>query len=226
MQKDITKKLLNKVVEDYNKIASDFDMTRQRSWPEFKQFNGYVKNGDRIADIGCGNGRLFGSISMNKKIDYVGIDNSTELLKAAKKNFPEANFIKGNLTNIPLEDISIDMVTTIASFHHLPSKKLRKKSLKEINRILKKNGILIMTNWNLFQEKYKKYIWKARLKHLTSFGKYACRDTFIPWRDTGIMRYYYAFTNKELRKLLFQSDFEIIKEEIGRNFLHICKKKQ
>jgi hypothetical protein len=91
-------------------------------------------------------------------------------------------------------------------------------------RILKEKGTLIITVWNLFQPKYKKYIWKSRLRHILSFGKYDSRDTFIPWGKTGVNRYYYAFKPKEFIKLV-DNKFEIIKEIKGNNLIYICRKK-
>ena len=233
MNKKTAKKLLKKVVEDYNSISNDFDRTRKSDWKEFELFLPYIKNNEKIADLGCGNGRFYSFIKKHKKVKYIGIDNSENLLKAAAENTKEHNdsqsekplFIKGDLLELPLKDNEVDAAISIAAFHHIPSKKLRKKSIKEIHRTIKKNGTLIITAWNLFQPKYKKYIWKSRLKWLISLGKYDRRDTLIPWGKTGVKRYYYAFTQQELKSLLEKAGFKIIKEHIDRNFTYICKKK-
>jgi len=224
MNQKTTKELLKKIQADYNSIADDFSQTRQSGWKEFQLFLKYIKSNDKLADLGCGNGRLLSFIQKHRKIQYIGIDNSQNLLKEAKRQFPKAKFIEGNLLKLPLKNQSYDVATSIASFHHIPSEKLRNKALKEMHRIIKKNGILILTNWNLFQPKYKKYIWQARLRYIYSFGKYHSRDTFIPWSKTGIKRYYHAFTIKELRKLLKKNGFEIISEHIANNYTHICRK--
>ena len=76
----------------------------------------------------------------------------------------------------------------------------------------------------VLDKKYKKHIWKARRKHLSSLGKYGPRDTFIPWSNSGINRYYYAFKTKGLRKLLEENGFKVILEHTARNILFICKK--
>lgn len=225
MQKNTAQQLLKKVQQDYNTIAKEFDQTRQHAWKEFEHFKPFIKSGQKIADIGCGNGRLYAHLKNNNKIEYIGIDNSEELLKQAKKQNPEANFQYGDLTNIPIKDNSIDTVTAIASFHHLPTIDLRKKSLSEFSRILKEKGTLIISVWNLFQPKYKKYIWQARFKSIISLGKYSNRDTFIPWSKSGIMRYYYAFTPKELKQLIENNGFQVLQTEIGNNILYICQKK-
>lgn len=225
MNKETAKNLMKKVIKDYSDISEDFHKTRKIDWKEFNLYIDYIKDNTNIADLGCGNGRFYNFIKkQHKKAHYIGIDNNEKLLEKAKETFGEKLFKLGDLTDIPLETNSIDVACSIAAFHHIPSLEFKKKSLKEIHRIIKKDGILIISVWNLFQEKYKKYIWHSRLKWLLSFGKYDSRDTFIPWRKSGVKRYYHAFTMRELRKLLKTNGFEIISEHFGRNFTFICKK--
>jgi len=226
MRKKITDRILNKVKEDYTLIASDFDRTRRKQessvYPIMLDF---IKNNDVFVDLGCGNGRAYDYISKHKNIRYIGIDNNKRLLEKAREQFTE-KFIEGDFLNLPLEAELADVALAGASLHHIPSKVLRIKALSEAYRILKPNGIFIVTVWNLFQPKYKKYIWKARLKWLLSLGGYDSRDTFIPWRYTNIKRYYYAFTPKELKCLLEKNGFKILKSEVSKDIIFICQKKQ
>lgn len=224
MDKKTAEELSRKVANDYDQIVESFNKTRKADWKEFKIFLDFIKDGQMLADLGCGNGRFYNFIKKHRKVRYIGIDNSEKLLEKAKENFGKNNFKFGDMSKIPLEKESIDVACAIASFHHIPSKSLRKTVLKEISRILKSDGLLILSVWNLFQPKYKKFIWLARLKWLTSFGKFDIRDTFIPWSDSGIKRYYYAFKPKELRKLLNEKGFHPISEHIGRNIVIVCKK--
>jgi len=227
MKTTTAKSLLKKVVKDYNQISKHFNTTRQYKWTEFEAILPFLEKNKKIIDLGCGNGRFYQFLKdskLNTKLDYTGIDNSSELLTYAKKQHPEAKFTKGDILEIPAKNKSIDTIISIAAIHHIPSKKLREKAFQEIARTLKTKGKLIFTVWNLFQPKYKKYIWKARFKSLSTLGKYDPRDTLIPWAKTGIERYYYAFTIKEIYKLLKKNNFKIIKEEHGKNFLFICEK--
>lgn len=224
MQAKTAQKILEKVHKDYEEISDDFNITRKSDWKEFNLFLDYIKNGDHLTDLGCGNGRFYNFIKKHRKINYIGIDNSKALLDHARKEFKEVKFIEENLLNLSLKNNTIDVAAVIASLHHIPSKKLRTKAVQEIYRILKKNGLAIITVWNLFQKKYKKYIWKSRLRHILSLGKYDSRDTFIPWGKTGVKRYYYAFKPAELKKMLAQNNFKIIFEHIGNNITFVCKK--
>ncbi len=227
MEEKIAKQLMAKVIKDYDKIAEEFDNTRNHSWKEFEIFLKYIKNDMKIADLGCGNGRFFEFLRKNRQINYIGVDNSKNLLDLAKKKYKKeknTQFLEGDLLKTGLKTATIDLITAIASFHHLPGKDTRKKSLQEMHRILKEKGIFIISVWNLFQDKYKKYIWKARLKHILSLGKYDWRDTLIPWGKTNVHRYYYAFKRKELQQLLETHGFKILETIIDNNFVFICRK--
>lgn len=229
MRKEDAQKLLQKVKRDYAKIAEEFNQTRKMDWKEFTDFLPYVKDGDRVYDIGCGNGRLYDFLSKNLKIKYTGIDNNKELLQFAEKQHKKCSanvceFKEGDLLKIPAKSEIADMVFTVAALHHIPSKSLRKKAMEELHRITKRKGIFIVSVWNLFQPKYKKYIWKSRIRKLISLGKYDSRDTLIPWGKSGVTRYYYAFKESELKDLLEQSGFEIIKRKKGNNLVFICRK--
>ena len=224
MQKETSDFILRDLKKAYLTIAEEFDNTRKHDWNEFSNIIPYLKENVKIADIGCGNGRF---LSFLKKIDflfkYTGIDNNEKFINICREKYKE-KFIIGDHLDIPIETKSQDIVVSIASLHHIPSIKLKLKAIEELNRILKQDGILFLSVWNLFQKKYKKYIIKAFFRYIFSFGKYDARDTFIPWGKKKILRYYYAFKTKELEKMLKEKNFSIIKKETGNNITFICKK--
>lgn len=224
MREKTAKAILANVKKTYSLIAEDFSKTRNKDWAEFKELSSYLKPSDKLLDIGCGNGRFYSFLSKKFPISYLGIDNSKNLLKEAKRLNKKAKFKKGNILNLPLKNNSFSIASCIAILHHIPSKKLREKALKEISRILKPRGRLLLTVWNLLpQEKYKKQVEKACRKWLYTLGKYEKRGLLIPWGNRKIARYYYAFKEKELEKLLSKY-FKIIKKTVGKNLLYVCEK--
>lgn len=223
-----SKQQINRIKTDYNKISAQFASTRHYQWPEMTIFAKYITDGWNVLDLGCGNGRLINSLK-DKKAGYLGIDSSKELIKIARMNFPTNKFEIMSMENLKLEDNSFDGAFTIASVHHLPTKNLRIKALTEANRVLKNNGYLFITVWNLWQPKYRKYIWKNIFNMVFKGSKTHFGDTFIPWKDSSqnvlAERYYFAYTLDGLKKDLKSSGFEIV--EIARskwNIYAICKK--
>jgi ubiquinone/menaquinone biosynthesis C-methylase UbiE len=224
MREKTAKGILKGVKKTYSIIAEDFSKTRRRDWAEFKEILPHINPGNKVADIGCGNGRFFAFLNKKLKTKYTGIDNSTPLLQEARR-LHKAKFIKGDLLKLPLKPETQDAVVCIASLHHIPSPTLRKKAILELARITRPKGKLCLTVWNLLpQERYKKQVVKALLKWLYTLGKYERRGLFIPWGSERLPRYYYAFKDKELENLL-NPHFKIIKKAKGKNLLYICEKK-
>lgn len=205
--------------------AQEFSDTRFRIWGELKSFIKYLKPGDKVLDLGCGNGRLF-QLFKNQSIDYVGVDNSQSLIDLAKKKNPEAKFILADALNLPFSGQEFDVVFSIAMLHQIPSDELRIKALEEMKRVLKNKGTFVLTCWNLWQLKL---ILKYKLWYLLfGFKKkgFDKNDVFIPWKaKKGLVveRYYHAFTLKELSQLVKKAGLEIVEKYKNYNLVIVAK---
>ncbi|MCF7795484.1 class I SAM-dependent methyltransferase [Patescibacteria group bacterium] len=211
--------IIDKTSKDYDKISTHFNQTRKKkNWLYFKIFDEYIKEiyskkGKklRILDAGCGNGRIIEYLnSLGIEYDYLGIDNSKHQIESARNNYknkPNVKFEFGNILDIKNKE-EFDAIFCIAVFHHMPSQETREKVENEFYRVLKKDGYIFMTNWNLFQKKYLKYIFNKDSR------KNISRDTFIPYKNNfGEVlseRYYYAFFKSEIKRI-FRKKFKIIK---------------
>jgi ubiquinone/menaquinone biosynthesis C-methylase UbiE len=207
MDKKYAEHLLNKTKEDYNLISNQFSSTRQFFWRDLEYLIHYTSSGDKVLDLGCGNGRLLGIFKERKiNIDYIGVDNSDKLVEEAKKNFPGVNFQIANALKLPFPENYFDKVYSIAVLHHIPSKELRSQFLKEIKRVLRPGGLLILTVWNLWRRKTacKSFFENAFLK-IIGKSKLDFKDTFYPWKSnegkTLAQRYFHLFTRRELKKI-------------------------
>lgn len=205
--------LLAKVKSDYSKIAEEFDETRNKPWPEFDIFlkmtlgaNNQPSNKKvELLDAGCGNGRLFEYLK-NQPVNYTGIDNNRTLISIAKQKNSSITMKHGDILKLPFQSERFDSVWCIAVIHHIPTKTLQLKALKELKRVTKKGGKLLFTAWDLWQPKYKKFIQKR-----THFA-------MIPWGTKKLVqRFYYAFTNKEIKELLMKAGFKKIKRVKSKN---------
>ncbi|HZJ41592.1 MAG TPA: class I SAM-dependent methyltransferase [Patescibacteria group bacterium] len=220
MKTSVQQKILNLVQKNYNEIAVDFDMSRKkRIWPRTEEVCSIVKSGDKVLDLACGNGRLLESFH-KKEIEYLGIDISEELINIAKKNYPNNNFIVGDLLdlkNISSEHKKYDHIFCLAALQHIPSEEYRLKVLQDAKSLLTDSGELIISNWNLWESKhFKKIIINAILK-IIGLNQLDFKDIIFFWKDSSgnkkSKRYYHAFTKKELIKLSKMAGFKNIKVE-------------
>ena len=124
MKKDRVDKLLNLVESSYNEVASEFSQSRKKElWPKLRKLSEEVESGSHVLDLACGNGRLLEAFE-NKKINYLGVDSSEELIEIAKRDYPEYKFQVDNMLDFKL-DSKFDYIFCIAALQHIPSKKLR-----------------------------------------------------------------------------------------------------
>jgi 2-polyprenyl-3-methyl-5-hydroxy-6-metoxy-1,4-benzoquinol methylase len=223
--------LLEIVKNGYNNIAIDFDLTRKKAlWPVIYEFTSLVKDGDRLLDLACGNGRLLEALE-GKKINYLGVDNSEELLNLARRNYPNRKFILSDMLELKhLGDKKFNHIFCLAALQHVPSRALRIDVLKKIRSKLDDGGSLVLSNWNLFTKPVYKHKLIKRY-FLRYFKKYQeeWNDLIFPWKDSSGrekgLRYYHVFTKKELIKLAQDSDFKIVslKKDKYNLWLHVIK---
>ncbi len=89
----------------------------------------------KILDLGSGGRR-----GLEKFGKVVYSDISLEMLKQGKLS----SGVNLDASSLPFKDESFDVVTSIAMFHHLPTKQDRLNFLKEVRRVLKPRGVCIV----------------------------------------------------------------------------------
>ncbi|MEA3463726.1 MAG: class I SAM-dependent methyltransferase [Patescibacteria group bacterium] len=220
MDKQTQKNLLNLVKRNYKEIAENFSETRKKYlWPELIKLTQNVKNGDKVLDVGCGNGRLLQAF-LNKRISYVGMDSSEKLIDLAQqKNWKlevgSWKFIKGDILELDeINKTGFDHVFCIAALHQIPGKDLQIQALKQLKNKVKPDGKIIITVWNLWsQKKFRKLIWKFVLLKLIGKNKIDYGDILFDWKDSQgervSQRYYHAFTKSELKKIVKKARLKI-----------------
>ncbi|NQT49189.1 class I SAM-dependent methyltransferase [Candidatus Kuenenbacteria bacterium] len=194
--------------QSYNKIAELFSSTRGYVWGDIGFLVGHVKSGDKVLDVGCGNGRLVKSLeSKVKSGGYLGIDNSEGLIDQAQKAYPENKFEVMDALDLNLPENSMDAVFMIAVLNHFPKEK-QAQVLKNVRKVLKPGGKLLMVNWNLWNRDNLKSIWKNIPLIKILFGQ---RGVTTHWKTTGVdvPLYYYAFMRGEIKRLLKKNGFKI-----------------
>ena len=116
-----------------------------------------IKEDDRILDIGCGGGkniqRFAEQISDNGRvvgIDYseVSVEKSIELnRKSIEKG--NVNVLQASVSDMPFYDETFDIVTGFETIYFWPD---FISDLREVNRVLKPNGLVFFCNEAVYRE--------------------------------------------------------------------------
>ncbi len=97
-----------------------------------------------ILDVGCGTGRLLRQMLLEWPQAHVtGVDPAKGMIEVAQKLTPAGIFHLGMGENLPITDVSMDIVVTTLSFHHWQD---QVAGVRELARVLRPGGCLIITD--------------------------------------------------------------------------------
>jgi methionine biosynthesis protein MetW len=171
---------------------SDFSCTR------IEEAINLLGKGNMLLDVGCGEG-TFAKLAQ-KKIDHIyGIDLCFRALK--RTNSMNFQVVKGNLNKegISFQSDTFDAVTCLDVIEHVFDPVAL---LSEINRVLKENGILILTTPNV---RFIDHISQILMK-----GKFPKTSDDPDTYNGGHVNY---FTFRDIRGLLKHSGFNLLIEK-------------
>jgi len=205
----------------WNIIGRDWKTFRVKTPLEVKEFL-KGKHG-RILDLGCGSGR---NLVKQKGLEWYAVDFSSKMLeyarKSARKKNVKAKFFKATASEMPFEDDFFDAAIFISTLHCIEGEKARKRALKELYRVMKKNTELMITVWDKS---------RSRQKEFENIG----REFYMDWKSQGkaFKRYIYLYEQKELEKEVKKAGFKVLAEEVKlkmkdkhskKNIILYCKK--
>lgn len=103
--------------------------------------------GEQVVEIGIGTGNLALKIQQyNRELkEFIGIDQSVNMLKEARKKCHGITLRLGDFLKLPLQAEKYDCVVTSYAFHHCNSKE-KELAIAEMNRILKRHGQIIISD--------------------------------------------------------------------------------
>ena len=93
-------------------------------------------------DAGCGTGRHAGFLAA-EGFDVIGVDATEAMLGVARTNHPEVEFRQGRFEALPLDDASVEVVTSALAVCHAPDLDV---VFREFARVLRPGGSAIVSD--------------------------------------------------------------------------------
>ena len=213
----------------YNKFGKEYQRTRDikdpsRAYNEFYELPSMVKavgniKNKKLLDIGCGAG-VHVKKYMKKGAKCQGMDISKTMIELAKEKCPTAEFKVGTMTKLPYKNNQFEIATSSLAINYV---KDLKKAFKEVNRILKKNGLFYFSDESQISYCREKYIDKntkisavGYIKNKKTGKEMVLGDCWKPMKIVidsmvpGMTLKHYDRPLRTILKTLVDTDFELI----------------
>lgn len=124
-------------MEYYHYLGKDLDVI-----PCFRKIHDIlaIKSNEIIFDAGCGVGYVLDWLRRKSNCIAVGFDCSSTGIKLAKMNYPQCNFVLGDIHAIPFKNDVFNKILCINVLEHLRE---TQDAIQEIKRVSKVNGVSI-----------------------------------------------------------------------------------
>ncbi|MEX0340504.1 MAG: methyltransferase domain-containing protein [Arenibacterium sp.] len=106
-----------------------------------------IEAGQTVLDVACGTGVLARDVlaALGERSHVTGVDPTPGMLAVAKEIEPNINWVSGTAEEIPLADQSFDTVLSQFGMMFFQDKT---QACREMYRVLKPGGILVLAVWN------------------------------------------------------------------------------
>ena len=139
----LTQAAYNKAAQKYYELFYDELEKKEFDRQFIDEYIRYLNPGSLICSVGCGPcGHIENYISQ-KGFKVIGVDISEKCIEIAKGHFPEIRFETGDFTKMKYEDEYFDGLVSYYSIIDTPVQYLD-RVMKEFNRVLKKDGYLLL----------------------------------------------------------------------------------
>ena len=189
----------------HKRVQTEIAFSRERFMPgiedkklEAEHMQRYLSirnlvKGMQVLDLACGEG--YGSAFLAETAESViGVDIDQGTIDQAQKKYQMENlrYMAGDAAAIPLPDHSVDAVVSFETIEHI-SEELQQKFLREISRVLKPDGLVIMSTPN-------KAIYSDRYSY---FNEYHIHE-FYPDEFVFFLKQFFPYVR------MYQQSFQVV----------------
>ncbi len=108
----------------------------------------YVRDGERVLDVGCGTGALSRAVlDATRSSEVVGVDPSEPFTEYAREQspYPRATFDVGNAQDLPYPNASFGLSLSMLVFQYIPE---GEKAAGEMRRVTRPGGTVAACTWD------------------------------------------------------------------------------
>ncbi|MFP4329932.1 MAG: metalloregulator ArsR/SmtB family transcription factor [Alkalispirochaetaceae bacterium] len=137
----------------FNTLSAQNRRSPGQTWDTVALAFSRMVSGLRIADVGCGNGRLSALLASSGN-DVIGVDNAPEQIRLARELYEGReglDFVQAEAESLPFPDSSLDIVIYSHSLHHIPRPD---RALIEAARTLAPGGRIIIIDLAAHREEW------------------------------------------------------------------------
>ena len=206
--------------EKAHKSQSFLYNTREEYFIDFMK----LKGNEKILDIGCGSGTFSKKLAEKyAKTKIIGADASEAVIKYAKKTSTLRNisFVSAPAEKLPFKNETFDVVIISHLIEHLANPQ---KALKEVRRVLTKNGKMFLTTpnyfslWPLAEFVFDKSIasegYSLNEQHISRFDYFSIKKSV---KEAGFL------VSKEKSLYLFSLEASVLAKKLGKAFFWLDK---
>jgi len=136
-----SERLYSQVADRYETVFERAVLSESRLTVLARQWT----DGRAVLDLACGTGRWRTRLTPRS---YVGLDLNDAMLREARRQFPGAVLVRGDMTRLPFRDGSFDAVLSLfGAIAHLPPAG-QAAMVREVHRVLRSGGVFLLTNGN------------------------------------------------------------------------------
>jgi ubiquinone/menaquinone biosynthesis C-methylase UbiE len=133
------------VKSGYNKIADRYLAERTQDSPDVHLLHDFIdllSPKSKVLDAGCGAGIPIAKM-LAENFDVIGVDFSDAQIELARKNVPNAHFLRADMTQLDFPDESLDGICSYYAIIHIPREE-HVSLFESFYRMLKTGGVALL----------------------------------------------------------------------------------